>query len=110
MLPARRVARAIAATKARGKRVPLVVFGHMHRTLQGEATRRTSLVERDGTLYLNVAEVPRWRGSGATREQHLTLVKFASSDAESGIEEVRDVWVSRDGTCAPGEGGVLYTA
>ena len=101
------LAAAIADAKRRGRCVPLVVFGHMHRRLQGASERRTSLVERDGTLYLNVAEVPRWRGEGEAREQHVTLVSW-SADGDA-IDEVRDVWLAADGRCAPGEGGVLYT-
>ena len=49
---------AIDHARAQGKRVLAVIGGHMHlRTKQGE--ERPWRTERDGTLYLNAARVPR---------------------------------------------------
>jgi uncharacterized protein (TIGR04168 family) len=48
---------------AAGRRVPLVVFGHMHERLRGTSSLR-NMVELDastGTVYLNTAVVPRIR-------------------------------------------------
>mmetsp|Transcript_1962 Transcript_1962/g.5178 ORF Transcript_1962/g.5178 Transcript_1962/m.5178 type:complete len:189 (+) Transcript_1962:127-693(+) len=48
-----------------GKHVPLVCFGHLHRRLIGGGLREMVRFDQAaGTLYLNAAEVPRWRGAG----------------------------------------------
>lgn len=49
--------------KGSGKRkVPLVVFGHMHKHLQwGRGYRKMIAVGEDGSIYLNAAVVPRIR-------------------------------------------------
>jgi hypothetical protein len=54
---------AIAAVKQKGLKVPLVVFGHMHQSLQlGPILERTMVVVgSDRTVYLNAAVVPRVR-------------------------------------------------
>ncbi len=53
---------AIAAVKQKGLKVPLVVFGHMHQSLQlGPILERTMVVFSDRTVYLNAAVVPRVR-------------------------------------------------
>lgn len=54
--------RAIDDTKASGMHVPLCVFGHMHETLKCDRDRcRHMVAERDGTVYVNAAVVPRIR-------------------------------------------------
>ena len=51
---------AIAQTKALGKSVPLVTFGHMHHRLRHRKDcLRKRLVADDQTVYLNAADVPR---------------------------------------------------
>lgn len=56
------LAQAIRAAKEAGVRVPLCVFGHMHEALKCDRWRRREMVlERDGTLYVNAAVVPRVR-------------------------------------------------
>ncbi len=54
---------AMQQIQAQGRRVPLVVFGHMHEKLRGTLQLR-NMVEIDagtGTVYLNTAIVPRIR-------------------------------------------------
>ncbi|MFV8819059.1 hypothetical protein [Haliea sp. E17] len=64
---------AIAYARSRGKRVLAVVAGHMHlRTRDGE--ERPWLVDRDGTLYVNSARVPRiFAGDDDTLRHHLEM-------------------------------------
>lgn len=87
---------AIAAVKQEGIQVPLVVFGHMHQRLQcGHPLKRTMLVVRDKTIYLNAAVVPRVRGimdSGLTTltQRHFVLVDLHNSE----IEGIYEVWVT----------------
>ncbi|MCB9670109.1 MAG: metallophosphoesterase [Alphaproteobacteria bacterium] len=63
--------RGVAYARERGKRVLAVVAGHMHRRIRGGG-RRAWKVERDGTLYVNAAEVPRIDRDG--RHHHVRLV------------------------------------
>ncbi|KAG0580203.1 hypothetical protein KC19_4G156100 [Ceratodon purpureus] len=88
---------AIAAVKQEGIRVPLVVFGHMHQTLQcGNPLKRTMLVVGpDKTIYLNAAVVPRVRGimdPGLTTltQRHFVLVDIHNSE----VEGIFEVWVT----------------
>jgi len=82
------------------KKVVAVVAGHMHRRLKGRG-RRCAFVERDGTVYVNAAEVPRIvrdRQAGSARRHHVELC------IESGICEARDVWISAEGNSTiPGD-------
>jgi uncharacterized protein (TIGR04168 family) len=50
--------RAITHARAKGKKVLAVIAGHMHHHLRIRGKRRW-LEERDGTLYVNAARVPR---------------------------------------------------
>jgi uncharacterized protein (TIGR04168 family) len=59
----RDLAVAVAHAKAIGKQVVAVVAGHMHHRLKGGGYRRWKL-ERDATLYVNAARVPRHRRDG----------------------------------------------
>ncbi|APD47244.1 MULTISPECIES: TIGR04168 family protein [Synechococcaceae] len=53
----------------RQRPLPLVVFGHMHhRLMRGSGERRSFLVDRRGTAYLNAACVPRHGIDGEGRE------------------------------------------
>jgi hypothetical protein len=54
-------------------RVPAVIAGHMHWSLQGGGVRRWQ-VEREGTLYLNPARVPRhFHDADGTYHHHVSL-------------------------------------
>lgn len=68
------LAEAIAHARARGTRVVGVVAGHMHLRTRGGG-ERTARIERDGTLYLNAARVPRiWKDpDGRQIRHHLAL-------------------------------------
>lgn len=65
-------------------RVPFVVAGHMHRRVKGGDTR-AAFVERDGTVYVNAAEVPRIRQG---RHHHVSV----RVDGE--VAQAEDVWVT----------------
>lgn len=67
------LAQALEYAKAQGKQVSAVVAGHMHRAVKGGGERPFEL-ERDGTLYVNAANVPRIvaRG-GKTMHHHVSL-------------------------------------
>ncbi|MFM7550850.1 MAG: TIGR04168 family protein [Cyanobacteriota bacterium] len=78
---------ALAIRQIRGRRaVPLVVFGHMHHGLKrGSGLRRTACSDRDGTVYLNAACVPRHGHDGAGRElRHFSWVELEGDGPEGG--------------------------
>lgn len=58
--------------------LPLVVFGHMHHALKrGRGERRSFLIDRRGTAYLNAAYVPRHAVDGTGRQlRHLAWVEL----------------------------------
>ncbi|MBW4521267.1 MAG: TIGR04168 family protein [Scytolyngbya sp. HA4215-MV1] len=67
------LADAIAETRAAGKVVPLVAFGHMHHQLRHTQARlRTPLQVHNSTVYLNAASVPR-----ILKTEHNCLRNFA---------------------------------
>lgn len=87
---------AVAIDRIRRHRcLPLVVFGHMHHALrrhQGE--RRSVHRDRDGTVYLNTACVPR---HGVDRQgrslRHFSWVQFAGGE----LQQVSHRWYGTDG-------------
>lgn len=67
------LSQAIAHARCRGRRTLAVVAGHMHWRLQGGG-QRCFRQERDATLYVNCARVPRiTRDASGTRRYHLAL-------------------------------------
>jgi len=58
--------------------LPLVVFGHMHHALKrGQGERRSLVLDREETVYLNAACVPRHGQDLAGRElRHLSWVEL----------------------------------
>jgi uncharacterized protein (TIGR04168 family) len=65
---------AIAHARDEGRRVLAVIAGHMHHALRGGGQREWQ-VERDGTLYVNAARVPRvWKEGGRERRHVLEVV------------------------------------
>ncbi len=86
------------ARKAK-RRVPLVVFGHMHRELLNNAGHRKPLVlEDDGagntTVFLNAAVVPRqrlWNGMGTVRNFHVVTMNAG------GVQRVDEIWATTNG-------------
>ena len=98
------LAAALKQTSAKGRPVPLVVFGHMHHLLKGGKRRRDMVcVDPDsGTVFLNCAVVPRWGNlpvapaSGASTHQ-FTVVHMAAGGY---VQSASDVWVGVcDGQC-----------
>lgn len=75
---------AIAHARGVGKRVRAVVAGHMHRKIRGGGSRAW-MVEHDGTLYVNAAEVPRVKSDTGRHHVCLTLEEHSVVAA--------DVWV-----------------
>jgi uncharacterized protein (TIGR04168 family) len=73
---------AIEHAKRSGKRVPAVVAGHMHQAVKGGGERAWS-VERDGTLYVNAARVPRVFERDGCRVRHHVLLEIGRNGAEA---------------------------
>lgn len=70
---------ALAIRRIRRERpLPLVVFGHMHHALKrGVGERRSLVVDREGTVYLNTACVPRHGHDAAGRAlRHFSWVEL----------------------------------
>lgn len=87
---------ALAIDRIRRQRVlPLVVFGHMHHRLKrGAGERRTLVVDRAGTVYLNAACVPRHLvDDGGMALRHFSWVEFDGQNLRS----VTHRWYGLDG-------------
>lgn len=83
---------AIADLKRRAhRRIPLVVFGHMHKELaRGGGLRKMVAVGDGGTVYLNGAVVPRVRPAGEDQE----LRGFTVVDSVDGrLRKISETWV-----------------
>jgi len=64
---------AIEHAVASGRRVVGVLAGHMHHRLRGGG-HRVWREERDGTLFVNAARVPRiWKDGGIERRHHVAV-------------------------------------
>jgi uncharacterized protein (TIGR04168 family) len=86
-------AAAIERTRAIGKGVPLVTFGHMHHNLRNTKTQiRTRLAEREGTVYLNAASVPRVVETEVGWQRNFSVVTLE----RGGVIDARLVWVDQD--------------
>ena len=78
---------AIQHANENGRKVLATVAGHMHRRTKC-GKHRPGQIEKDGTLYVNAAEVPRHRKINGMKKRHhvkLTLTPTAAS--------AEDVWV-----------------
>jgi uncharacterized protein (TIGR04168 family) len=73
---------AIAHARSKGKRVLAVIAGHMHHALKGRGTRRWT-EERDGTLYVNAARVPRVFKQAGLEQRHLVEVVIGPDGASA---------------------------
>ena len=83
---------AIEATRKLGKTVPLVTFGHMHHQLRNtKQHQRIPLVDRDGTIYLNAASVPRIMKTETNCLRNFSLVSLQNSS----VAEVSLVWLDQ---------------
>jgi len=85
---------AIAQTRASGKQIPLVTFGHMHHKLRHtkKELRKSVQVSAEGTVYLNAARVPRIVEEERTRLRNFSVVLLAGGV----VSEVSLVWVGDD--------------
>ena len=78
---------AITHARDSGRTVLATVAGHMHRKTKAGRTR-PGQVEREGTLYVNAAEVPRHRHLNGFRRRHHVKLTISSTGASA-----QDVWV-----------------
>ncbi|MFM9047204.1 MAG: hypothetical protein ACKOOH_06040 [Cyanobium sp.] len=88
---------ALAIARIRRERpVPLVVFGHMHHTLRRGGGERVSFCrDRQGTMYLNTASVPRHGVDLQGRAlRHLSWVRL---DGAGEVLRVSHRWYGLDG-------------
>lgn len=96
---------AIEHARRNGIRVPLTVFGHMHRTLLKNRGQRTMVkLEPDGTsggvtVMVNAAVVPRHKigPESHTMLHHFQVVEMAEGGTVASVEET---WVTSHGDVA----------
>ena len=85
---------AIVQTRALGKKIPLVAFGHMHHKLRHtkEQLRKRVDVDVEGTVYLNAASVPRIIEVDGQKQRNFSIVSL-----EAGVvSQAALVWVGQD--------------
>ncbi|NJO77477.1 MAG: TIGR04168 family protein [Cyanobacteria bacterium RM1_2_2] len=97
---------AIEQTRALGKHIPLVAFGHMHHQLRHTKTRLRKMVQvdNDGTVYLNAASVPRIVQTSSGRSRNFSLVTLVNGV----VTDAALVWVQDDFTIQSQQ--ILYQA
>lgn len=84
---------AIAQTRAAGKKIPLVTFGHMHHKLRHTQQHlRKAIYATEGTVYLNAASVPRIVEKEGDRLRNFSLVTLQAGV----VSQVSMVWVGKD--------------
>lgn len=95
---------AIAQTRAVGKTIPLVTFGHMHHKLRhtSKYLRTPVYASPEGTVYLNAASVPRIVQTGSDHRRNFSLVSLKAGV----VSQISLVWVGRDFTVASEQ--ILY--
>lgn len=74
--------------------VPLVVFGHMHHRLKVAPFVRQTIGQKDQTVYVNGACVPRWQVVDGNVFRHFTIVNLLDRQVKS----VKQVWIDQKGT------------
>lgn len=110
------LAEALSVVKARGShKLPLVVFGHMHRNLcHNRGFRNMLVVGPDNTLYVNAAIVPRVRNvlhkrssnQGLETERNFTLMDMTNGE----VEQVIETWVRVGETVTDVQESLLFSA
>jgi uncharacterized protein (TIGR04168 family) len=87
-------ATAIAQTRALGKTIPLVAFGHMHHNLRHtkHQLRRPIHTDEEGTVYVNAASVPRIIQTASDRLRNFTIATLN----DGRISQVALVWINQD--------------
>lgn len=93
---------AIAQSRAGGKVIPLVTFGHMHHWLRHSDLPRRAIHVAEGTVYLNAASVPRIMQEESDRLRNFSIVSLQAGV----VSEISLVWVGKDYAVASKE--VLY--
>lgn len=89
------LAAAIAQTRAAGKRIPLVTFGHMHHKLRHTNQHlRQAIYATEETIYLNAARVPRIVQSGSDRFRNFSIVSLQGDV----VSQISLVWLGKDFT------------
>lgn len=78
---------AVQHAKGAGRAVLATVAGHMHRRTKS-GKHRPGQVEKDGTLYVNAAEVPRHRIKHGTMKRHHVRLTLTETRAKA-----EDIWV-----------------
>lgn len=93
---------AIENARSRGMRVPLTVFGHMHKKLQGDRGNRIMVkTEPDGcsggqTVMLNAAVVPRHkRGPLPNTSLHHFQIVYVHPGGD--VDSIEESWLSPEG-------------
>lgn len=94
---------AIAQTRAAGKTIPLVTFGHMHHKLRhtNQQLRTPIYASTEGTVYLNAASVPRIVQNEESESPTETLRdrrrNFSIVSLQAGVvSEISLVWLGND--------------
>jgi uncharacterized protein (TIGR04168 family) len=95
---------AIAKTRALGKSIPLVTFGHMHHKLRhtNQQLRKSIFTSPESTVYLNSANVPRIIQTDTDRLRNFSLVSLQAGV----VSQISLVWVGKDYTVVSEE--ILY--
>jgi uncharacterized protein (TIGR04168 family) len=103
---------AITQTRANGKTIPLVTFGHMHHKLRHtyQQMRKAVYASPEGTIYLNAASVPRIIQNGSEsppetlrdRRRNFSIVSLQAGV----VSQISLVWVGKDFTVASEQ--ILY--
>ena len=85
---------AITQTRAAGKKIPLVTFGHMHHNLRHtqQYLRKAIYTSSEGTVYLNAASVPRIVENGSDRLRNFSIVSLQAGV----VSQISIVWVNQD--------------
>lgn len=104
---------AIEKARKDGFRVPLTVFGHMHKQLMGNNGNRTMIkTEQDGqsrgeTVMVNAAVVPRHKVGSMTSESlhHFQVVEMGDHGS---VDSVSETWITPTGVIAQSD--VIYKA
>ena len=85
---------AIAQTRACGKTIPLVTFGHMHHKLRHthQQMRTAISASSEGTIYLNAASVPRIIQTESERRRNFSIVYLQAGV----VSQISLVWIGKD--------------
>ncbi|ULP70823.1 hypothetical protein BDGGKGIB_00444 [Nodularia sphaerocarpa UHCC 0038] len=85
---------AISQALTAGKTIPLVTFGHMHRTLRHtkKVQRKAVFTSPEGTIYLNAATVPRILENQGQKLRTFSIVSLEAGE----VSQVSQVWIGHD--------------